>query len=413
METCTRILVADARTTIQRLLTNVLPRFFPEEPKIELAPDPAKALGLCESRPFDLVLFGKGFESLDASEGFAIVGAAKSLQDRRGLEPRFCLLTDMSDNPGETAYGAIDLGADDALVLAQLGMNAPSIKSALERKIVKLAANRVMLDVTWEKALSSKEKKTLDGLRKTFSVSRMYTFKWAAAVLSGVVDAAAKRAPIRYDLLVKYLPEILIAACVDAEMRAPLIEMVGFPRLRHSSQVALFAQQYARKCEFGRSDRIRLTVTSLLHDIGWMQIDTSMLSGDGEWDGEQCKEMQKHAERGAWVLHGHVPQAIVDAVEQHHERFDGSGYPYGLKNEPKEKGVATKEKEEISPFGRIIGVLDTFEAQIFTRQYREITKVSIAEAIRNLKEPGVSGQVLYDPAIVQRFEAMYCSESDV
>jgi len=401
METYARILVADMRTTVQLRFTTLLPPCFPEMPRIITVSDSAKIPELFEAQPFDAVLFGKGFSAQEASGYFTIVRHAQSTE--RNKNTRFALLVD-TGNLCETSCDAIDCGADDAIVRSMLDIN-PRAKEILQQKMRRLVADRVEPDREWGESLSPKDAEylALEQLRTHLSTPQVLTFKRAAGVLSTVFEAAAKHTPIPYGLLVRHISDIRIAS-LHKKMREPLISVVNFPRLRHSLQVAtfadVFAEMYAEEIGLKGVHKNQLFIAALLHDIGWMQIDTRMFPAGGEWDDGCRKEMQRHSQLGAWVLNDSVPGFIIDGVREHHERMDGSGYPFGL------KGTDEKGKAILSDAGRIMAVLDSFEAQVFSRDYRILTKVGMLEAVQSLKEVGVSGEPLYCPKYVQCLEAM-------
>jgi len=126
-----------------------------------------------------------------------------------------------------------------------------------------------------------------------------------------------------------------------------------------------------------------LHIASLLHDIGKIGISEAILNKDGPLNDEEKKKMQSHPIVGAAILQPirELDEAI-SGVKYHHEKFDGSGYPEGLKG------------EEIPFVATIISVADTFDAMTTDRPYRKgLTK---QEAITEIQK--VSGKQL-DPQI--------------
>jgi putative nucleotidyltransferase with HDIG domain len=124
---------------------------------------------------------------------------------------------------------------------------------------------------------------------------------------------------------------------------------------------------------------------ALLHDIGKIGISDTVLHKPGKLTDEEWKVMRIHPDIGARIVEG-IPflQEALSIIRYHHERWNGSGYPIGLK------------KEEIPIQARIFAVADVFDALTSRRSYR--TKSSAEEAIQYLKEQ--SG-ILFDPLIVE------------
>ncbi len=130
-----------------------------------------------------------------------------------------------------------------------------------------------------------------------------------------------------------------------------------------------------------------LKLLSLLHDIGKTGIPDSILLKPGKLDEREMSIIKKHCEIGfriASTLHELLP--IADGILSHHERWDGTGYPRGLKG------------EEISLLSRIVSVLDTYDAMISDRPYRKA--LGVQEAIDEIKR---CAGTQFDPYIVDIF----------
>jgi putative nucleotidyltransferase with HDIG domain len=124
---------------------------------------------------------------------------------------------------------------------------------------------------------------------------------------------------------------------------------------------------------------------ALLHDIGKIGISDTILHKPGKLTEEEWKIMKIHSDIGARIVEG-IPflQESLPVIRYHHERWNGSGYPIGLK------------KEDIPIQARIFAVADVFDALTSKRSYRN--KSSAEEAIQYIKEQ--SG-ILFDPLIVE------------
>jgi putative nucleotidyltransferase with HDIG domain len=126
---------------------------------------------------------------------------------------------------------------------------------------------------------------------------------------------------------------------------------------------------------------------ALLHDIGKIGISDSILHKTGELTAEEWQIMRKHPEIGASIVEN-IPflEETLPVIRCHHERWDGSGYPLGLKG------------KEIPLQARIFAVADVFDALTSNRSYRK--KSTANEVIQYLTDHSNS---LFDPTIVQAF----------
>lgn len=124
---------------------------------------------------------------------------------------------------------------------------------------------------------------------------------------------------------------------------------------------------------------------ALLHDIGKIGISDMILHKPGKLTEEEWKTMRIHPDIGARIVEG-IPflQDTLPVIRYHHERWDGSGYPMGLKN------------NEIPIQARIFAIADVFDALTSRRTYRK--KSTAEEAIKYIKE---QAGILFDPLIVE------------
>ncbi|MBD3263726.1 MAG: HD domain-containing protein, partial [Candidatus Omnitrophica bacterium] len=126
---------------------------------------------------------------------------------------------------------------------------------------------------------------------------------------------------------------------------------------------------------------------SVLHDLGKVGIDESILSKRGPLTPEEKVKIKSHPSIAAEILRGiHALRGSVPSVLYHHERYDGKGYPLGLKG------------EEIPLGARIVAVADVYQALISDRPYRKA--YSRKKALQIIKsEAGKQ----FDPKIVKLF----------
>jgi HD-GYP domain-containing protein (c-di-GMP phosphodiesterase class II) len=155
----------------------------------------------------------------------------------------------------------------------------------------------------------------------------------------------------------------------------------------HSSRVAAYCEQIADSLGLAPRDRLLLFVSASFHDVGYLSTPEYILRKPSVLAEDEMEEVRIHPLRGAEVFAIEPSLGeIARAVRHHHERFDGSGYPEGLRG------------DEIPLFSRIILVAETYEAMTHHRPYRRA--LSTEEAARRLQES--AGSQL-DPEIVKHF----------
>lgn len=142
---------------------------------------------------------------------------------------------------------------------------------------------------------------------------------------------------------------------------------------RHSEHVAELAVAIATELGLSAPEILKIQEASQIHDLGKIGIYDSIINKTDQLSPQEMEELKSHPLKGAQILEpiGFLSD-IVEIIKQHHERFDGNGYPYGLK------------AEEIRLEARIIAVADAYDAMISDRSYRKaLTKEeAIAELIK-------------------------------
>jgi energy-coupling factor transport system substrate-specific component len=141
---------------------------------------------------------------------------------------------------------------------------------------------------------------------------------------------------------------------------------------RHSQRVSEYSVLIAK--EMGKSDEEceLLRKTALLHDIGKIGIPDSVLNKPGKLTDEEYELMKSHTTRGAEILKDFtLIENVWEGALYHHERYDGKGYPLGLKG------------EAIPINARIIGIADAFDAMTANRVYRK--KLDFDYVLKELK----------------------------
>ncbi len=137
----------------------------------------------------------------------------------------------------------------------------------------------------------------------------------------------------------------------------------------HTERVAEYALMLARELDFDDEELSSVEVGAVIHDIGKIGIPDRILLKPGRLDSAEFEEMRKHPEISSYILDElELPPVVRDMARNHHERFDGKGYPDGLKG------------KEIPLAARILTVADAFDAMTSDRPYRRALSQEVAAA---------------------------------
>ena len=128
---------------------------------------------------------------------------------------------------------------------------------------------------------------------------------------------------------------------------------------KHSKRVSQLAYSLGKGLEIKGDKLDKLKTAGLLHDIGKIAIDYSIIEKEGSLSDKEYKEIKKHPEMGYRILNSSMEyQDIAKIVLYHHEKIDGSGYPKGIKG------------NEIPIESKIISIVDAYDAMTSSRPYR-------------------------------------------
>ena len=154
----------------------------------------------------------------------------------------------------------------------------------------------------------------------------------------------------------------------------------------HCERVAFFACVLADSAGFNSRSLFWFRIGALLHDIGKIIVPTEVLNKPGKLDDDEWAIMKRHPEAGLELVADiDFPGDIIAIIRNHHERWDGTGYPDGLKG------------EDIPFAARILCVADVYDALTTTRSYRPgLTHARAAEIMRSS-----TGQ--FDPELLETF----------
>jgi HD-GYP domain-containing protein (c-di-GMP phosphodiesterase class II) len=154
--------------------------------------------------------------------------------------------------------------------------------------------------------------------------------------------------------------------------------------LNHGRRAAKLACAIGKKMRYCDAGLEQISFAAIVHDIGKTKLSAEIINKPGALDENELVLIRKHPELGYSLLKFVRSDLIVAEVAlQHHERLDGSGYPFGLK------------AKDINPVSRIIAVADVVDSMISSQVYRPaLTK---NETLKEIKQ---NSGLLYDSEVV-------------
>ena len=156
----------------------------------------------------------------------------------------------------------------------------------------------------------------------------------------------------------------------------------------HSENVAKYAVAIAREMKFSAKEIETIQMACELHDLGKIGVEDSILMKPSRLNDEEWKQIKRHPIIGAQILEPLTfLSEVTEMIRQHHEHFDGSGYPEGRRG------------EDILLSARIIHLADAYEAMTSVRSYRK-TPLSKEEAVAEIKR---NSGTQFDPKVVEVF----------
>lgn len=157
----------------------------------------------------------------------------------------------------------------------------------------------------------------------------------------------------------------------------------------HSVNVAVLAFLIGNMLNYSYNNLLTLTMGGLLHDIGKVTVSAKILNKQSKLTDEEFEEIKKHPANGRniinqskeYLLNQHLIELMI---EQHHERINGKGYPYGL------------EGDNIAKFAKILSIADVYDALTSTRSYKTAYRPYVAYNIMKNLSVGQFDQQLLD-----------------
>lgn len=339
----TKILVVDDSSTDLLIIQSMLNDF-----EVLTARNGLEALKvLSEDRDIHLVILDLNMPEMD---GFEVLKRLKSEEKYRHI--RVIILTNIDEVESEIL--GLELGAVDYI-----------------RKPINIRALKVRIDIH----------------RNLYQMQQEVEF--ANAVLDARVDKATEELRVTRDITIHALVGLIETRNLEAFNHI----------MRASQMMELLCNHLAKKPKYKAiltPDYIyELVSTCPLHDIGKVGVPDHILLKPGRLTPEEYTEMKKHVDYGVYALQREldpnieIPSFIKTALEIigfHHEKYDGSGYPNGLKG------------KNIPLPGRLMAIIDVFDALINERVYKKA--YSLEESIKIIKESIGSH---FDPEIAESF----------
>ena len=334
------ILVIDDEKTMCSLLKDIL---SDEGYKVSATQEAKEGLKIAKDNYFDLVITDLMMPGLD---GLEVIRQIKEL-DKDNV-----VIVITAYPSFETVREALRIGAYDYVTKPfDLGDISFTVKKALEFHNLILANKRLMEELEHDNVILEKNVE-----EKTWGLKKFYHKMQSAYI-----------------------------ATVKALVQA--IEAKDHYTRSHSENVTKYAVAVANEMGFYPQEIEILREACQLHDLGKIGVHDHILNKRGALTPQEWEEIKLHSLRGAEILQ---PLAFLEDVtiliRQHHERYDGGGYPDGLKG------------EEIKLGARIIAIADAYDAMTSERPYRKA--FSREEAVFRLKQ---DMGVQFDPQVVKAF----------
>jgi len=228
------------------------------------------------------------------------------------------------------------------------------------------------------------------GIHNLMNVAGWVVILLIAPVIYGIY-AAYRSYFGRLDDQAKYALEVADLHLRTIEALALAIEAKDQNTHEHLNRVRVYACETAKRMNLAPAEQEAVRAASLLHDIGKLAVPEHIVSKPGRLTPEEFEKMKIHPVVGAEILSRvNFPYPVVPIVRSHHEKWDGSGYPDGL------KGTAI-------PIGaRIISAVDCLDALASDRPYRPAVPLDQAMAMVRAE----SGKA-FDPDVVDVLEKFY------
>ena len=176
-------------------------------------------------------------------------------------------------------------------------------------------------------------------------------------------------------------------ALISAKALISVVNVRDSYTYSHTERVVFNCDMMAKAFNLSEDDRRTLILSASLHDLGKINISKDILITDRPLHPDEWELIRKHPEASSNIV-GKIEglETVALIIRQHHERFDGRGYPEGLKG------------DEIHPLARILSLVDSFDAMTNDRPYKKAK--TYANALKEIRE---CEGAQFDPEIAEKF----------
>lgn len=234
----------------------------------------------------------------------------------------------------------------------------------------------------------SDSKILIDGINSA-KVYRYIKKPWDPAELLVIVKAAAEYLQLKEDndRLIYDLKD-LFSGTINAIIEA--LDAKDSFTLGRSKRVTFLALKMVKYLNLPMDEMGKLELAGLLHDIGMIGVSEKVLNKTEKLTSDEFEAIKKHVDHGVKILED-IKQLkdVVEIIKYHHERYDGSGYPYGLKG------------DSIPLNAQIIAIADAYDSMVSNRSYRE--GLTHENAMKKLE---MQSGYQFNPLIIQAFKAI-------
>jgi putative two-component system response regulator len=277
------------------------------------------------------------------------------------------------------AYSAIEIFETQKVDIAVLDVMMPGMDGYELCKTIKEMNEKQFFPVILLTALIDKQSKIIglesgadDFISKPFDTEELITKVKSLLRLKNLQD----------DL--EHSENVILTLAVAMESRDPYTR-------GHSTRVGDISKSFAAFLGFGGKVQQQLRKAGIVHDIGKIGLSSAVLCKEGDLTAEEFDEIRRHTLIGEEICKPLVSMRdTLPAIRNHHERWDGKGFPDGLRG------------EEIPLYARVLSIADSFDAMVSRRPYREGR--SVASALEVLKLERDDGQ--WDPILTSHFLEM-------
>lgn len=264
----------------------------------------------------------------------------------------------------------IERGVSSVYIDTRLGIDAPSaptedeVRREIDKALLKIAQRTTPADtpptpvsptdINLAHHVYEEASQTVRELLTTTRLGKHAELEQVQPAVQGIVDSVFRNA--------------------DPLLQLGTIRSANQYLFYHSVATCSLLSAFAQQLGLGRDVTRQLAIGAMLHDIGKTRIAESILEKPGRLTEIEFEEMKRHVEYGMEILSDAtwLTPVSLQVVSQHHERYDGGGYPAGLKS------------ERLSQYGQMAAIVDVYDAITSARSYH--AAMEPVEAIRKLRE---------------------------